>query len=353
MLVEESKSDREWETFLQSSSGGTVYHSLKWKEVIEKSFQYTPLYLTIRDAKGQIAGICPGFITKSTNVGVYCSMPHSECGGPIISAPFAQQASLSLRSFLRDVSSNKGIACAKLSFQDDTVARYFESPLGCADTSVGLMEIDLKTTPSELIWNKFFSQNRRRKIRLVEREGYQAQEARTRSDLRDFYNLYRQNMQFISAAPNSYLFFENMWNALYPSNLRIRLVEKNRRVAGVLFIRHAERLYAVYAGMDRTARVHGLINYLWWKEIMRAEEEGLRYVWLGSTPSDRKHPYYAQKKSFGCLFEQQKTLWCPLNPVGCTILLARAKAISTWRSVRNRLPQGLARSIQSRFEKTI
>jgi predicted N-acyltransferase len=353
MIVEESKSENEWETFLQSSPGGTFYHSLKWKEVIEKSFPYTPLYLTIRDANGKIAGICPAFITKSMNMGVYCSMPHSECGGPIISAPYVQQASLSLQSFLRNVSSNKSIACAKFSFQDNTLTRYFESPLGYVDTSVGLMEIDLKTTPSEFIWNKLFSQNRRRKIRLVDREGYHAQEARTRSDLRDFYNLYCQNMELINAPPNPYIFFENMWNTLYPSNLRIQLVEKNRRIAAVLFIRYRERLYAVYAGLDRTVRVHGLLNYLWWKEITRAEEEGLRYVCLGSTPSDREHPYYVQKKSFGCSLMQQKTFWFPLNPVGCIILSTRAKAISTWKTLRSRLPEKFTRALRSRLEKTI
>ena len=68
MYVEELKDKREWETFLKASSEGTFFHSLKWKEVIEKSFDYSPLYLTVRDPDGRIVGICPGFFVDSMRI---------------------------------------------------------------------------------------------------------------------------------------------------------------------------------------------------------------------------------------------------------------------------------------------
>jgi len=64
MFVEELKDKTEWKTFLQSSPEATFFHSLKWKEVIQKSFPHSALYLTIRDVNGMIVGVCPGFILK-------------------------------------------------------------------------------------------------------------------------------------------------------------------------------------------------------------------------------------------------------------------------------------------------
>ena len=91
MLVKEMSSENEWTAYLESTPAKTFYHSLKWKEVIEKSFRYTPLYMTARNANGLIVGVCPGFVSKSQHIGGYCSMPHSECGGPLVAEDYAKQ----------------------------------------------------------------------------------------------------------------------------------------------------------------------------------------------------------------------------------------------------------------------
>lgn len=351
MYVEELKNKREWEAFLQASPRGTFYHSLKWKEVIQQSFPYSPLYLTVKDANGKIVGICPGFILSSMYAKIYCSLPCSDYGGPLIAKHSIRQASLSLRSFLQSFCSDKNVAYAKFCFMNNGLGRFFKSPLGYVETTKGVMEIDLQATPSDFIWNKVFSGNRRRKIRLIERQGFQAQEARTKSDLRDFYNLYYQNMKYIGASPYCYEFMEKMWSMLYPENLHIWLLEKDKRIAGVLFFEYGQKSYAVYAGLDRKQRVHGSINYLWWKEINKVEEEGLKYVSLGSTPSDPKNLYYHQKMSFGSSFHQQEAVWYPMCSTGCFLLQTRAKTISAWKTIRDFLPTNFKRTLETKLSK--
>jgi len=351
MHVEELKNRKEWTTFLQTSPEGTFYHSLKWKEVIEKSFPCSALYLTIKDSNGTIVGICPGFILNSMHIKIFHSTPYSDYGGPVIARYRIKQASLSLLSFLQSSCSAKDVAYAKFCFLGDELGRFFKSPLGCIETTKGIMEIDLKAAPSDFIWNKIFSGNRRRKIRLIKRKGFNAQEARTKSDLRDFYNLYYQNMKYIGASPYPYEFMENMWSILYPENLHIWLIEKDKRVAGVLVFKYGQKSYATYAGLDRKQCVHGLINYLWWKEIKKAEEEGLRYVSLGSTPSDPKNPYSLQKRSFGGSFRQLEIVWYPLDSVGRILLQTRAKTMSTWKTIRNSLPGDLKRILESKLSR--
>lgn len=125
--VEELKDKRKWETFLQTSPEGTFYHSLKWKEVIQKSFPHSALYLTIKDANGTIVGICPGFILNSMHMKIYHSTPYSDYGGPVIARQFIKQASLSLQNFLQRFGSNKEVVYAKICFMNDKLAQPFKS----------------------------------------------------------------------------------------------------------------------------------------------------------------------------------------------------------------------------------
>ncbi len=350
MYVEELKNDKEWESFLEVSQGGTFYHSLKWREVIQKSFYHHDLYLTIRDEDGTIIGVCPGFITGGRRLKVYDSMPYSEYGGPVIAWQHMKEASQSLQSFLQSFCSNKGIVYARFCFTDAESGRFFRSPLNYVEATQGIVKVDLKATPSDFLWNTIFSTNLRRNIRLVERRGFQAQEARTKSDLRDFYDLYYGNMKHLSADPYPYEFMEDAWNILHPRHLRLWLLEKNKRVGGMLVFKDNKKSYCVYAGLDREQRIE-IVNYLMWREIKKAEEEDRRYVSLGSTPSDPRNPYYIQKMRLGGLFCQQQTIWHPIDSTGCILLLTRAKTFSAWKTVRNLLPTGIRRILEDRLSR--
>jgi predicted N-acyltransferase len=350
MYVEELKNEKEWETFLQASPEGTFYHSLKWREVIQKSFLHSAAYLTIKDEDGTIVGICPGFILNLTNVKIYESTPCSDYGGPVIAKNQIEQASLTLRSFLQKYCSDKGIVYARICFTNDKLAQHFELPLGYVSTMKGVVEIDLKAKSSDCVWNEIFSKYRRRDFRRFERDNFQTREARTKSDLKDFYGLYIQNMEYIGASPYPYKFMENMWSILYPDNLRIWLVEQKKTIGGAAVFKYGRRTYGVYAGMDREkCRGHPIMPYLIWKEIKAAEEEGYSYMSLGGTPSDPNSPSYLQKISFGGLFHQQKMVWYPIGSIGSILLQTRAKTISAWKAVRNFLPTDIRRVIEGKL----
>ncbi len=157
-------------------------------------------------------------------------------------------------------------------------------------------------------------------------------------------------MKYLGADPYPYEFMENVWLVLHPRHLRIWLLEKDKRVGGVLVLKDEKKSYCVYAGLDREQHV-GIVNYLMWKEIKKAEEEGRRYVSLGSTPSDPRNPYYIQKMRFGGSFCQQQTIWYPIDSTGCILLLTRAKTFSAWKTIRNLLPTGIRRTLESRLSR--
>jgi hypothetical protein len=352
MFVEELKNNNEWEEFLYTSPNGTFYHSLKWKEVIERSFPHCALYLTIKDVNGRLVGICPGFIQNTMHIKAYNSTPYSDYGGPVIIQHFIRQGFLSLLDFFQNYYSKESIAYTKVCLMNDELVRSFQFPSCYADESKGIVEVDLKSTPSDFLWNKFLSNHMRKKIRVIERDGFQVQEARTKSDLLDFYNLYYRNMKYIGASPYKYEFMENTWDILHPENLRIWFVEKNQRIGGMVVFKYGLRTYVRYVGIDRRhSRVYSVATYLFWKEIKKAEEEGYRYVSFGSTSSDAKDIHYLQKTGLGGLFFPQRVVWYPFSYAGRVLLQTRTKARQTWATIRNFLPRYLRVPLESELSR--
>jgi len=352
MYVEEMKSAREWEDFLKVIPNRTFYHSIKWKEVVQKTFNFNSLYLTIKENTGRIVGICPGFITSSMYTKIYDSIPHSDYGGPLMENHYAEGGSLLLRDFLQKFCPSRGIGYAKFLFLDETrLSKFFRSQSGATERALGIMKIDLKTTPSGFLWNKVFSRNLKKKVRHVEQDGFQAQEAKTKSDLLEFYNLYVQNMKHIGASPDPFRFVENMWNTLHPDNLRIWLLRKDRAVGAELFLQDKDGSYAHYAAVDREQARARLspINYLRWVEIGKAEQEGRRFVSFGSTPSDPLNRYRLQKERIGGSFQQQERIWYSFTSTGFALVQARARIAPAWKAIRRFLPIGLKGFLERRF----
>ena len=343
MLVEELNNSalQEWEDFLQSSSEGTFYHSLKWKQVIERSFPHSPFYLTIRDEDGTIVGICPAFLLRKLHMRICDSTPYSDYAGPVIAEHCIEKASLCLLSFLLRAARDRGIAYGKMVLVNERMVQCFQPQHASTDTAIGVMEVNVKNTSSDLIWSRRLSPNVRRKIRIIERKGFRAEEARTRSDLRQFYELYSSNMKRIGVSPYPYQFVQNMWDLLYPENLRIWFLESNRRLAGSLFLKDKRASYDFLTGLDREQGLHEAINYLRWTEIRKAEEDGCTYVSFGATPSDPVNPYHVQKTRIGGSFRQQKTVWHPLSSTGRLLIRARPGAVTTWKAVRGLFPSYL------------
>ena len=343
MHVEELKDEREWESFLQTSPEGTFYHSLKWKQVIERSFPNSALYLTVKDENGTIVGVCPGFVLDSIGVKVYDSMPFSDYGGPLVAAPYVQDVSSSLLNFLHGSDSKNDIAYAKILFLNRELAQWFKSPLGSVNTSKGIVEIDLHATSTDYIWNNLFSKYKRQNVRHIERDGYQVREAQNRSDLVDFYNLYYQNIKHLGASPHSYEFMENVWSVLYPQNLRIWLVGKDAPIGGAAVLKDERGTYGAYIGFER-GRLNNRYSfgpYLIWKLIQRTEEEGYKHFYMGGTPSDPHSYYHIQKANFGGKFIQQETVYFPVSPIGSILLQTRAKASLAWNRIWKYLPKHL------------
>ena len=356
MFVEELKNTTEWEDFLNVTPGGTFYHSIKWKKVIERSFSHPTLYLVVKDENERLVGICPTVILTSSHLRILNSLPYSDLGGPVIEKKCIEEASFSLLRFLEEFSLEKGISCAKICFLKDGSEQFFKSSRCYVNNNKGVVELDLEANPSAFIWDRIFRKRQRQKIKYFKRDGFQVREASTKSDLAKFLTLYYNNMKHIGAPAHPLTFFENVWDLLYPENFNILLVEKRKTVGGLAFFKYGERIYLTYLGMDRESLSsrYSMAPFLLWNSIKWAEGNGFRYVCFGPTSAHPKSRHEranrSQKVMFGASFLQQEIVFIPFDFYAFAILLFGSKAVSAWRAMRNALPPKLQKKIESRVQ---
>jgi hypothetical protein len=162
----------------------------------------------------------------------------------------------------------------------------------------------------------------------------------------------------LRALEKPFLFFENLWDLLFPHNFRILIAEKNHTVGAVAFFLYHQTIYLTYAGMDKkllSAR-HSAIPLLCWSAIKWAEEKGFRNVCFGSTPA---HPgnkeemaNYSQKITFGGSYTPQEILFIPFNSLAHALLIVGSTSFNTWLDKKNLLPRKMQNIIEAPMRKT-
>lgn len=349
MLIEQLNNEKEWEQFIATSPEGSFFHTLKWKEVLEKSFSAKAVYLVIRDSSGSLIGICPFVVLKQVRLfKVLDSLPDSDFGGPIIKDEHAREATALLKVYLGELSAKDGIAYARIQCPNQRLYEYLKTADSRVNTTSGTMNLDLEEKPIDFIWNTVFTnKDRQRKfIRRFEEGSFQCKEIQSKEDLKEFYNLYYKNLCHIGALLHSFGFFENLYGVLYPNNFNILLAKDRERYIGALgFFIYRERktIYLEFLGLEREIenRFH-TSYYLYWEAIKWAIENGFRYISFGSTPANPNSIYHSTKIKFGASFNQDYSVFIPYNR---KVFLLRENIVKLSRAVAIRLPRGLRRRL--------
>lgn len=357
MLVEPLKNNGEWESFLQTAPGSTFYHSLKWKEVLERSFPINTTYFTIRNDDGRLVGVCPTSVLMKGNARVLDSLPFSDFGGPVVEKRHQKQGCISLYRTIGEFCSRKGISFAKICFNGDGCERLLKSSRCYTSDSQGTVYLDLTSKPSDLVWKNLPSKQRQ-KIRKFEKIGFEVTEGASKSDLKTFLSLYYKNMQHLGVTSFRSDFFENLWDLLYPQNFTILFAQMKAPLAGLGFFKYNKTIYLTYFGMDRESLqgAPAIAPFLFWKAIDWAETNDFTTVCFGSTPahpqSSTEKTNFSQKMIFGGAFHPQEIVYVPFDFHSYVTFLVAPKAIRVWKSMRDLFPPRLQKTFENRLGNT-
>jgi len=350
MFVEKLSDEQEWERFVADSSGGTFYHTLKWKRILEEVFACQTEYLVIRDDSGKLAGVCPFAITSKLRLfRILDSLPESDFGGPLVIEEKAAEALQALNDYLPGLCRGQGVTYAKIRCPNEIAMSHFRARDMTVDTSTGSMNLDLEQKSSDFVWNKVFTQKggQRTYIRRFEKDGFQNVEAQNVNDLEMFYKLYYGNMRYIGGAAYPYSFFRKLWDELYPDYFNILLTVGNGKcIGGEGFFIYPPRktVYQIYIGLDRNVETqYRTYFYLSWGLIKWCEANDFKVASFGGTPADPDSQNYSSKSKFGASFNQDYVVCLPFDRPR---FLVREVGLKFGRFLQRRLPPALKSRMQ-------
>jgi len=283
----------QWEEFNAHSREGTLFHNLRWKEILEEEFGLNLKYYLIRDDR-KVIGICP-FIARS--VGLFQgleSIPHSEYTNAILDDSFdASQIDHLLSLFKTE--------CSFL--QIDTYNPEIPNTITYSNflsEDAGNMVLNLKQKPPEVVWETL-SKKTIKSIRRFDKEGFEIHELSRRSDIEQFYRYYAKNVAHIKGEILPLTFFERLWDAFSPGELRVAVLVKNDLCAGgtlALLEPVRKTVYYEYLALNRDLPHYTPDHYLSWDLIKWASDNDYEKISFGRQRLDPDNPRFRYKAKF-------------------------------------------------------
>jgi len=284
-----------WEEFNAQSPKGTLFHGLRWKQILEDVFDLKlRYYLILNDSR--VVGISPWIEQSVLNFRGLFSVPHSEENGIVLDDPLGADClgkifSLFAKkySFLHFNGSHPALSNVSGFAHEVTV-----------DT--GHMVADLRETPPETLWAAL-SKNTKRSIRTFENDGFQVHEVRLSGDLKDFYHYYARNLTHIGGEILPLAFFERVWDLFPQEELRSTVLTKDDTFAGgsVALLDPARKtFYGSYMALNRDLpNRYTPAYYIMWENINWAWKNGYERLFLGRQRPDPENPRFQNKVKLG------------------------------------------------------
>jgi hypothetical protein len=170
--------------------------------------------------------------------------------------------------------------------------KAFESALlgDCLQFSREIVYVDL-TWPEQRLWRTSFTPACRKNINRSQRDNVRIFEARTPSDIREFYRLYIQTMRARNALQHYYFpleYFLAIFEQLR-ANARFVLAEySNQLVAGTLYLHDRDDVYSYLGGADWRFQQVRPTNAIIYDTILWGKRQGRKRLVLGGgySPDD-------------------------------------------------------------------
>ena len=284
----------QWQEYNTHSNEGTLFHDLRWKEILEKEFDLKTKYYLVRDGR-EVVGICP-FISQS--VGFYQGLkniPYSEYTNVILNDSFdAGQIDHLLSLFATECS----FLCID-TYNPDILNNITYSNFPGENS--GNMVLNLKQKPPEKIWDTL-SKKTAKSIRRFDKEGFEIHELSRRSDIKQFYRYYAKNVAHIKGEILPLTFFERIWDVFSPNELRVTILVKDALCAGgalALLDPIRKTVYYEYLALNRDLPHYTPDHYLSWDLIKWAWDNDYEKVSFGRQRLDPDNPRFQIKAKFG------------------------------------------------------
>lgn len=233
-----------WEQFVNGHEDAVFYHTLAWRDFVQRVFAHRPHYL-VCEQNGRITGILPMFLVRFPLLGSkLISLPYDiGAGGPLVSEPTA------------------AIHLAERAMQLARELRAGYLQFRCAEKSEALAHLELEESEpvilSEIIldneqavWSRV-EKDHRKAMRKAGRRGIVTREAASLDDYLKFFDVYLQVLRDFGTPPYGRGYFERLWQDIAPGGgVRVILAElEGRCVGGLLMFALGRNLTSKFAAV--------------------------------------------------------------------------------------------------------
>jgi FemAB-related protein (PEP-CTERM system-associated) len=258
-----------WDTFVLRASGGSLFHLVSWKRVIEKTFGYRACYI-YAERDGEITGVAPVFSISNWVMGqCLLSTPFAVYGGICAADSESENA---LVQHLKLIAHSERTDYLELRYRKrdplpdfSPIARYvtFTAPLSSDP------EANLKRLPRDT----------RYMIRKSISAGLRSQGGL--DQLGDFYKLFTYSMKRLGTPVFPCALFENLMQE-FEGKVDLLLVYSNAKpLAGVFSFIFRDVILPYYAGASAEAAPLAANNFMYWELMKRASAKGIRHFDFG------------------------------------------------------------------------
>jgi FemAB-related protein (PEP-CTERM system-associated) len=316
---------RQWDDYVKRHAHGSVFHLSNWQRLIESSFRHQPLHLCARNGSGEIAGILPLFLVRSTLFGrMLISTPQAAYGGILADT---ESVSNELCTAAKNIARNQEVQFMEL------------RNLHNASEDPGLQSKDLYVTFRQELYSdpeKNFAlipRKTRAECREGIRNGLEFKVGKIGID--EFYSVYSQNVRDLGTPVFSKRLFANGVRE-FGSDCKIFSVHWNGKlVSAVWTLFYKDEVIPYYGGSIRAYNRLAVNNFMYWMLIRYGCENGYKVYdfgrskkGTGSFDFKKRWGQYMEDLPYQYFLVKKKSLpdTSPLNP-------KFSLGISLWRKL--------------------
>ena len=238
LKILEERELKEWNKIVGESPYGTIFHTLEWMEILEKTYKVKKLPLGIYE-KEELIGVLPAFLQRK---GIFklITSPLREAatpyGGPIIKESLLRDVTLAFDKFTKSIGYVDVTFSPKMRLDYEILKKYnYEERF----TYILNLDQDIDN-----VW-KNLNKKCRNMIRKAEKSDVKIIEGDKKEYLEEYYKMVEDAYKKSNIKPPiSTKYYKILFEALYPNNLKILFAEYDGRlIAGAIFPYFEDRIY--------------------------------------------------------------------------------------------------------------
>ena len=298
-----SEHHKQWDDFISTVSQGSLFHTIAWRKVLEKTFDYHSVFLANYD-ETEICGILPLFLVPKPLKGhVMVSVPFGVYGGVVAKT---QEAIHMLLNAAKKIAVEKGV--------DSLEFRHIEKLDEALPTKELYFGFSREIFDGEEKNMAAIPRKQRRMVRQGINYGLQSKVGSAEL-LKDFYFVYSSSLRNLGTPAFPFRYFEHLFQELGEQCKILSVTYEGKVVAAVLTFFYQDRVMPYYGGGLPEYQKYAIYDFMYWELMRFGWEHGYKVFDFGR--SKRETGPFHFKRHWG--FEPQALPYEYFLPKGGSI----------------------------------